>query len=856
MTNVLNSIVSGQSIKPSTQKTSSPSFTFTTQGKVKPLRDKATLLPSKIFGSPVEYLKDLKQDVVNVGRAATGHANDHELGRINDLAMKVGSLALAAYLCCKVPAHQGKLKKAMEFVGFGTFFGGMALWPKLTIQAPLKMRTGVDIHQKYQDSQGRKKMLHQDPQYDLTDLYPQEDLDKFAKKLKVNENLPDRNRFVKQRAKKVAVQGNTLWMMTAGFATPLLSAIGCNLLEKPIDKALSVYDLKSTQKAFDRLGKTGKVGGISGYIYSLKQKKTAKALEKFFAENADKVVADDSDLKKLCRILYDENSQYLYDKVKNQIKENATEGVGYLDKLDEKTIREVIAKEFRDKSANLEAFKDVDMDEFLEQFFKANMSKINEHAGDPTGILDICEDALRSMDLGEDLADVLDKNKDHTIATMLKAKMKVEATYGKLKGQIEDLNKFLSEYVPKYNVIDRYKMVRVGGDGISESVIARAWNNVERTIIKEIGFTDDELKKISKGLTQESSTNKDKIHDTLNNKLTELAKGDKDKYNRVISKISKQIEKFEEKLSPEFCSSVEKQVKDLSDATKDKVTGDLAQHLSTGAGTSEAFVRYDLKNQINGAKSSFYRLLETMDFYKRAETEEFKASAKELIAQMAQIKYEKVDENTKERTIEIIKKFQNADEVPDELVKSYIKLAKKILMETTDTCVIEKFDMPLFKGIIEEGKKIQKWDYNIVMNMLYAGNAGETLDTPEIVKQGFQDYLAAVKQMLTKKENDKLVDGVIMSIGKGKAPNLFNPVIADYGDALGFDRLVDNKEIGKQFKQYFKDAADKAYNTNKWIKIFGTALGVLTVGTVAATFFIGRKTKMEEQVEQELKLNG
>ena len=295
MTNVLNSILANQSIKPSNRPMKGSSFTFTTEGKVKPLDDKARLLPSKIFGSPVEYVKDLKQDIVNIGRAAKGKANDHELGRINDLAMKMGSLALATYLFCKTP---GKLAKAMEFVGFGTFFGSMALWPKLAIQAPLKARTGVDIHRKYVDSQVRKKMLQQDPQYDLTDLYGTKDLELIGKKCNVNENLPDRERFIKQRANKIATQGNTLWMLTAGGA-PLMSALACNVLEKPIAKAIEVSDLKSTQKAVDRLASTGAAGG---FVSSLQQKAQAKAVEKFLQENSDKVV-DEALAKKLSSLI-------------------------------------------------------------------------------------------------------------------------------------------------------------------------------------------------------------------------------------------------------------------------------------------------------------------------------------------------------------------------------------------------------------------------------------------------------------------------------------------------------------------------------------------------------------------------
>ena len=241
MSNLINSILTHQINTPGS-RVNTPAFTFDTEGKVKPLNYKGTLLPSRIFASPKEYAQDLKKDILSIGKAAKGKANDHELGRINDVAMKLGALGLASYLFVKNPL---KLSKAMEFIGAGTFFGGMALWPKLTIQAPLRARTGVDIHQKYIDSQGRKKMLHQDPQYDLTDLYSREDLDKMGEKLKVSENLPDRDSFIKQRAKKTAIQGNTLWMMSA-FSTPLISAMACKGLEEPVGNLIEKTNLISS----------------------------------------------------------------------------------------------------------------------------------------------------------------------------------------------------------------------------------------------------------------------------------------------------------------------------------------------------------------------------------------------------------------------------------------------------------------------------------------------------------------------------------------------------------------------------------------------------------------------------------
>ena len=66
MTNVLDNIIANQPIRPAKQAPL-PAFTFNAEGKIKPLDDKAKLLPSRIFGSPIEYVKDLKQDGFKVG---------------------------------------------------------------------------------------------------------------------------------------------------------------------------------------------------------------------------------------------------------------------------------------------------------------------------------------------------------------------------------------------------------------------------------------------------------------------------------------------------------------------------------------------------------------------------------------------------------------------------------------------------------------------------------------------------------------------------------------------------------------------------------------------------------------------
>ena len=131
--------------------------TIDTSRNVKPDKPKGYLVNTPLYMAPVEYLNDLKQDAVFITKGWKGKANDYELGRQNDIGMKLGGLAIASYLAA---TRISKLPKLMEFVGLGSFLASLSLWPKLAVNLPLKIRTGVDIDQKYVDSYGRKKKFY------------------------------------------------------------------------------------------------------------------------------------------------------------------------------------------------------------------------------------------------------------------------------------------------------------------------------------------------------------------------------------------------------------------------------------------------------------------------------------------------------------------------------------------------------------------------------------------------------------------------------------------------------------------------------------------------------------------------
>lgn len=200
---------------------------------VAPQQNKAYLLKSR---NPVSSIiigaADTGKDVIELGKAlATGKSNDNQLGRFNDLGMKLGGLGIASYLFTR---RGTGTKGIMEFLGFGAFFASMAMWPRILISEPLKHRFGFDIRQQYVDAQGRKKRLYLDNQF-IPDLYSDEEIDKVADKMGIDKSIPDYKQLTKEKMRTIALQGNTLWMLTAGFS-PLLTSMICNLGERGVTR--------------------------------------------------------------------------------------------------------------------------------------------------------------------------------------------------------------------------------------------------------------------------------------------------------------------------------------------------------------------------------------------------------------------------------------------------------------------------------------------------------------------------------------------------------------------------------------------------------------------------------------------
>ena len=83
--------------------------TINTDNLVKPLPPKGHLIHDS-FGNGVKYFfKDIGYDMKSVKNGFNGTANDHQLGRLNDVGLRIGGVGIAAYLASRTSNPKARL---------------------------------------------------------------------------------------------------------------------------------------------------------------------------------------------------------------------------------------------------------------------------------------------------------------------------------------------------------------------------------------------------------------------------------------------------------------------------------------------------------------------------------------------------------------------------------------------------------------------------------------------------------------------------------------------------------------------------------------------------------------------------
>ena len=72
--------------------------TVNTDNNVKPLPPKGHLVDDNFADGVKYFFKDIGYDMKSVRNGYKGVANDHQLGRLNDVGLRLGGIAIAIYL--------------------------------------------------------------------------------------------------------------------------------------------------------------------------------------------------------------------------------------------------------------------------------------------------------------------------------------------------------------------------------------------------------------------------------------------------------------------------------------------------------------------------------------------------------------------------------------------------------------------------------------------------------------------------------------------------------------------------------------------------------------------------------------
>ena len=272
---------------------------------VKPNDPKAKLVKEGPIKRTASAVKDNFNDVKNFFKATkTGKMNDNNLGRINDLGMKAGALLIASFLA----AHaKTKTEAIMQFIGGTTFFASMALWPKIFINLPARIIHGFPIDEKYISAQGDKKDLYLDNQFIPTGLHSKEQKIKEMKRMGINPEEPSAEEKWLRKRQKTALQNRTLWMATAGFATPLMTALIGNYVQPKVENAVIEHEFKKANEILSNQN------ALNAYLIKQQDLSNVKDLEALFAEFKGKELTD-AFYDRLAKLLQLDN---ILDKFKN-----------------------------------------------------------------------------------------------------------------------------------------------------------------------------------------------------------------------------------------------------------------------------------------------------------------------------------------------------------------------------------------------------------------------------------------------------------------------------------------------------------------------------------------------------------
>ena len=810
---------------------------------IKPLPSNGKLLKPSLFDMPSVFVKDVKYDWNAFRHAVKGEANDHELGRLNDAAMKLGGLTIASYLFTK---KQTPMTKAFEFVGLCSFFGAMDLWPKLFLQLPAYLIHGFDIRQKYEDNYGRKKLVFQDHQFIPWDLYSDREINKIGDRLRIPKDIPNRREYIQEKMRKIALQNNTMWMLTAGFATPILSALICNALEKPIAGYL---DQKNNKKADELL--VNFTEEIGKFDFSKKQ----EALDVLLAENNGKPITSDlidsihsnitdgwdpvvaASVRMDLENMLDCSGKY---KISNETMDALT---GVIKETFAKIplTEDELAKIIPDKDSIINALNSKNL-------LGVETKDFSEHS---KVIQDLLDDRVTKF-IEENPSNPNAKKLDFLVGEMVHSggQIGADSPLGKvfklepaavltkqMQEALKGVSTTLDNLQAKNIVLDRY--IYIKSAQAPETILANSWNNTTEALLKVMNFTPEEIK--------QARFDREIAGEILRNKMEEIV-ADRETYGKFVAEMENLLSELHSRSSSIELQpgAVDENDKNLFRSLINSSCDEAAESLRKAGmiNSAESIVGFDANaetslkglllnfgtDRVRGVKSSFYRILDLADlYYKVAHVEG-----------LDDILDGKMLREVKEEAVELAKQTLLEGHTSDFAVKFYQK--RNLNPQKDDYTQIEA------KG----GKVINK----------YFGTH-EPVDLAEMSND--KNFFEKVMKLmfgseLHKDTYDKIKNSAILEDFKSYRGKVLHYIGSDFyfakpNHVINETRLENTPSeykfalMGCAPDEMFFNLFNNKFNSWKWFNIFGK-LGAGLIGvTLLSQFFMGRMKKPEQMKE-------
>lgn len=771
----------------------------TTDKYIKPQQPKGQLVQSTIVPSPKTVLSDMKYDLKAVKDSYAGKANDHQLGKLNDVGMKVGAVALAAFLATQKATTKTKL---MEFVGVGTFFGAMKLWPKLAIGLPSKAIHGFDPTQEYADSFGRKKPFFQDPQYTPWDVYSNEELQKIGDKMGVDKNAQDRNDLTKANMKKIATKNNTLWMLTAGVASAVFSALACNKAEKVIDPAL---DKINNNRANDLL---------NNYETAAQKRQSndlTNKLNKIYETNKNQVI-DEKLMTKISETISKGFDPITAGGIDKDLRKMLISGNSYADeKLAEKIVDES-QKVLESRLGKEQTAKFMPDKEQMIKHFETEKVLGKELDNDKktalrVSIARLIHNNAKAQGMEIDNLKVVKKSVSE-IAEVAINESGASKLDEKAMKKLNEVAKVMSEFNAKATVLDEYAQMKVADK--PETVIANYWNEVSSSLVKTMKIDFKELEKVRH--------NRELVQELVRDKIEKVTSNDAE-YTRVIGEISNKIAELNKKIKPEetkkYLETVTKTYDDAATKFYNLGMGETSEKLTAfsvnGKGSLKRVKTAFYQERIMSVKSSFARLINMFDAYRRISKGEIPkdGSSREV----------------KEAMIELVKQTTLQGHSSDHSIKFHFNRnpnpnADNSDIEIKDGKVINKY-YSKDKGVdVPNDYKF----YQNAMNFMYNSNMDKVTEEA-LKKAGIENDVKTYNKEVFEKIG-----------GADYFPKPNHKTTGDQGTSSEYKFLL----LGVAPDEMFTKTVQNTYNSQKWGKTFGTIGGILTAVTVAAQFLFGK----------------